>query len=148
MGGAEGHQAASAADRFAAAHRALRVDPTIQFTMGPVPKPAPPPQWLRDLAHWLERVLKPVGRFFDWIGNLLPDLPYARIVLWGLIGAVILAIVAMAYQRIRYGEWRLPRGRRRGVTQPDTWDEAEQWAPDAAPAREWLAEADALAAQG
>ena len=39
MSGATSQQAASAADRFSAAHAALKADPTVQFTL----RRAPPP---------------------------------------------------------------------------------------------------------
>jgi hypothetical protein len=92
-------------------------------------------------------VLRPVGRLFEWIGSFLPDAPFARILLWAVLAAAALALAATLYQRIRHGEWRLPRRRRR-ATAVEPGPEEEAWSPEAAPARSWLREADALAAQG
>lgn len=138
--------AASAADGLAAAHDALKADSSIQFSLQPVPPPPQPPQWLRDTFEWLGQALSPVGRFFQWIGSFMPDAPYARILLWTVLAAAALGFAIMVYQRIRDGEWRLP-GRRRPVG-VEVEAEEESWAPEAAPARSWLREADALAAQG
>ncbi len=151
MAGAEqasrhGEAAAAAAQRFAEAHRALRDDPTIQFGMSPavIPKPPEPPAWLK----WLIEHLKPVGRFFDWVSSLMPAAPYVRILLWSVIALLALMLVWMIVTRIRSGEWRIPLKKRRArqVAAGDLPE--EEWAPDAAPVREWLAEADALAARG
>ncbi|HYG47427.1 MAG TPA: DUF4129 domain-containing protein [Allosphingosinicella sp.] len=138
--------AAGAADRLAAAHDALKADSSIQFSLQPAPPPPQPPQWLRDLLGWLGELLEPLGRFFGWISSFMPDAPYARILLWTVLIAAAAAFAAMVYQRLRHGEWRLPR-RRRAVA-VEAGDEEEAWAPEAAPARSWLREADALAAEG
>jgi hypothetical protein len=138
--------AADASQRFAEAHRALREDPGIQFSMVPMPPPAPPPQWLIDFITWLGRVLKPVGRFFSWISRMMPDAPYARIFLWTVIGLAALAVIWLVVERLRYGQWRVPKLRRsRAVAAAPV---EEEWTLDAAPVRAWLEEADALAAQG
>jgi hypothetical protein len=138
---------ATATDRFAAAHAALVADPNVQFTLHRAPPPPRPPEWLVDFGRWLGRVLEPVGRFLWWIGSFFPNWPYARIFLWGVL-AVVAALVAWAvYQRIRYGEWRWPRRPRWRARAVGAEPEAE-WTPEAAPAREWLREADALAAEG
>lgn len=138
--------AAAASQRFADAHRALREDSGVQFSMGPIPPPSPPPKWLLDFAEWLARVLRPLGRFFAWISQHMPQAPYARILLWTVIGAAALAVLWLVVERLRYGQWRVPRLRRsRAVAAPPV---EEEWALDAAPVRAWLDEADALAAQG
>jgi hypothetical protein len=142
----EAQDAAGTAERLAAAHEALKADGSIQFTLQPAPPPPQPPQWLRDFVQWLNEVLEPVGRLFQWIGSFMPDAPYARILLWTVLAVSALAFALMVYRRIRDGEWRLPR-RRRAVAVAAQAGE-EEWAPDAAPARSWLREADALAAQG
>lgn len=138
--------AAGAADGLAAAHEALKADPSIQFSLQPAPPPPQAPQWLRDLFKWLGDVMEPVGRFFRWISSFMPDAPYARILLWTVLAAAALAFAVMVYRRIRDGEWRLLRRRRTASVPVDAEDET--WAPEAAPARSWLREADALAAQG
>ena len=141
-------QRAADAERFAAAHRALRADPDIQFALTRAKPPPEPPAWLKALGRWLQDVFEPVGRFFRWLSSFMPDAPYARIVLWTVIALAAAALLLMAYQRVRNGEWRLPRRRPRGLaTGLDTAVE-EEWAPGAAPVRQWLAEADALAVDG
>jgi hypothetical protein len=138
--------AAGAADGLAAAHDALKADSTIQFTLQPAPPPPQPPKWLSDLAEWLSEVFRPVGRFFQWIGSFMPDAPYARILLWTVLALAVLGFAIMVYRRIKDGEWSLPRRRGGAAVAPGT--EEESWSPEAAPARSWLREADALAAQG
>jgi hypothetical protein len=139
-------QGAAASDRFAAAHAALKADPTVQFTLQRAPPPPQPPLWLKQLGEWLERVLKPIGRFFAWIDRWMPHWPFARIFLWSVLAIVAATLLWMAYQRIRHGEWRLPSFKR---NRPVAVELAEEdWAPEAAPVHEWLREADALAAQG
>lgn len=136
----------AAAQRFSDAHRALRDDPTIQFGMNPAAPPKLPeiPGWLK----WLFDFLKPVGRFFDWVSSLMPSAPYVRILLWVVIAALALMLVWMVVTRLRSGEWRIPMKKRRARQVAAGALPEEEWAPDAAPAREWLAEADALAARG
>ncbi|MDT7536047.1 DUF4129 domain-containing protein [Sphingobium sp. SA2] len=133
-------------DQLAAAHRALRAEGDVQFDLLPAPGRQPPPAWLKALGEWLEQALAPVDRFLRWIGSFMPDAPYARIFLWTMIAALLLFLLWMAVDRIRHGVWRLPRLRRRAVAVPVAPD--EDWTPDAEPARAWLEEADALAAQG
>jgi hypothetical protein len=131
---------------LAAAHDALKADSSIQFSLQPAPPPPEPPKWLRDAMEWLRDVFEPVGRFFQWIGSFMPDAPYARILLWTVLAAAAAGFAIMVYRRIREGEWRL---RRRGpAIGVRAEPEEEDWAPEAAPARSWLREADALAAQG
>ncbi|MEA3063883.1 MAG: hypothetical protein QOJ27_311 [Sphingomonadales bacterium] len=131
---------------MAAAHDALKADPSIQFSLQPVPPPPPPPAWLRDFGEWLADRLRPVARLFDWIGSFLPDAPYARILLWTVLAVAAVALASAIYQRLRHGQWRLRRRRRPEPVEPGPEEEA--WSPEAAPARSWLREADALAAQG
>lgn len=134
-------------EQLAAAHRALRAGGDVQFDMTPAPGRQPPPAWLKALGEWLDRVLEPVGRFLRWIGSFMPDAPYARIILWTLIAALVLFILWVVVDRVRHGIWRLPRWRRRRVAlSVEAAD--EDWTPDAVPARAWLEQADALAGQG
>ena len=140
-----GHGQAAAAQRFVDAHRALRDDPTVQFGMGraPIPKPPEMPGWLR----WLIEHLRPVGRFFEWITSLMPAAPLAQILLWSVIVIALLALIWLIVDRVRSGEWRTPLKKRR-ARQIALEQQEEEWAPDVAPARAWLDEADALAARG
>ncbi len=140
------NDAADAADRLAAAHDALRADPSIQFSLPAVPPPPEPPRWLREFGEWLNDFLAPVARFFHWVGSFMPDAPFARFFLWTVLAVAALALAWAIYQRLRHGEWRLPRRRRAEFVDPGPKE--EDWAPEAAPARSWLREADALAAQG
>jgi hypothetical protein len=148
VSGANVQHAAAEADRFSAAYRSLREDPSIQFVLLP-PKPrAPPPEWLRALGRWLHDVFSPVGRFLAWIGSFMPDAPYARIFLWAVITLAAIALLWMIVERVRHGEWRLPRRGKRAAAESAADDPEAAWIPDEAPVRAWLREADALATEG
>jgi len=134
--------------RLVAAHRALRSGGDIQFRLMRAPEPPKTPEWLLAFGRWLQHALAPLGRFFRWIGSFIPDAPYARILLWTVIAVLAMTLIAAIYQRIRHGEWRLSRFRRRSALAPEPGADELEWLPEAAPAREWLAEADRLAAQG
>ena len=131
--------------QFRQAWRALRGDSAVQFDLTPAPPPPQAPQWLRTLGHWIADVFRPVGRAIEWLTAQMPAAPYARILLWTVLIVAALALVWLVIQRWRSGEWRLPRWRRRGAEELEA---EEEWTPDAAPARAWLEEADALAARG
>jgi len=139
-------QAAGSAERLAAAHRSLVADPGVQFTLRPAPPPPEMPAWLRAVGHAIREALAPAGRALRWLGGLLPDAPYARILLWTVLAAAAVGLVALLVERIRHGRWRLPRRRRAQPVQAG--EEEAAWAPEAAPARAWLEEADALAREG
>lgn len=126
------------------AWRALRNDPAIQFDLTPVQPRPTAPGWLRSLGEWIEDVLSPVGRALQWINSLMPDAPYARIILWTALVLGAGALLWTLWKRWRSGTWLLPRWFRR--VERDT--DEELWVPDPVPARSWLGEADALAAQG
>lgn len=134
-----------AADRFAQAYRALRSDRSVQFNYSSPPQPAKPPHWLQPLLHWIGETLSPVGRVIAWIGRLLPDGPYARILLWTVIGLAAAALAWALYNRLRHGSWRIAFTRRAAYSETDS---EPDWAPEQARARSWLEEADALAADG
>jgi len=136
-----------AAERFAAAHRALRANGDIQFDLHRMPPPPQAPAWLPALGEWLRHVLRPVGRFFGWLGSFMPDAPYARILLWSVLIAAGIALAWMIWTRFSDGAWRLPRWTKRARTAAQD-NEDEQWQPDAAPVRAWLEEADVLAGEG
>lgn len=141
-----GNQAAAdGAQQLAAAHKALRADPSIQFNFQP-PKPiAGPPPWLTSFFKWLGKVLEPVGRFFKWIGNFFPDAAYARFLLWTVLIIAAAALLWALYNRIKHGEWTLKLPRRTEVREIEA---EEEWQPEQAGARSWLEEADALAREG
>ena len=130
--------------KFGEAYRALRSDHALQFDLTPVAPRPQAPEWLRTLGHWVSEAFRPVGKAIEWIDSLMPDAPYARILLWAALLTAIIALVWLLVQRWRSGDWRLPRWRR-GAISPA---EEDEWVPQAAPVRAWLEEADALAAQG
>ena len=131
--------------QFRQAWRALRGDGSVQFDLTPAAPPPHAPDWLRTLGRWIGEAFRPIGRAIDWITSLMPEAPYARILLWAVLIAGALALIALVVQRLRTGEWRLALWRRRGGAGIEAEDE---WLPEAAPARAWLEEADALAARG
>jgi hypothetical protein len=131
--------------QFRQAWRALRGDGGVQFDLTPAPPPPHAPDWLRALGHWVAAVFRPIGKALSWVTSLMPAAPYARILLWTVLAAGALGLLWLLVDRWRSGAWRLPRWRRRGEAGLETEDE---WVPDAAPARAWLEEADALAARG
>jgi hypothetical protein len=137
-------QAAGAA-RLEAAHRALRADGDIQFQLQRVERPRPP-DWLIRFLHWLGEVLRPVGRFFSWIDSFLPAAPWAKIILWAVLGLAALTLAVALWRGVREGRWDWPFRRRR-LASAELSSE-EEWRPDEAPARAWLEEADRLAGEG
>jgi len=139
-------QGQSAAERFAAAHRALRANPDIQFDLKRRAAPIQPPAWLRAFGEWLRSVFRPIGRFLDWIGSFIPDAPYARILLWSVLAIGLATLCWMIWTRMQEGAWRTPQLRRRRGA--EMIEAEEEWRPEAAPVRAWLEEADALAEEG
>jgi hypothetical protein len=137
--------AATKAEQFAHAYRALRHDSSIQFNLTPPPPPPQPPHWLKAFFDWLGNLLKPVGRFLEWLTSFLPNAQYARVLLWAVIALGAAALLWALYNRIRYGEWRLRRPR---LATAEAIEAEGEWSPEAAGARSWLEEADALARQG
>ena len=139
-------QGQSAAERFAAAHRALRANTDIQFDLKRSAPPVQAPAWLRAFGEWLRSVFRPIGKFLDFIGSFVPDAPYARILLWSVLIGGLVALAWMIWTRIQEGQWRMPRLRRPQGAQATA--EEEEWRPEPAPVRAWLEEADALAGEG
>lgn len=131
---------------FASAHRALRADPAVQFDLTPASPPPQPPAWIKQLADWIREVTRPLGRFFDWLGGMMPDAPVARFLLWTVLAIAAASLLTTIVMRLRHGRWRLPWGT--PSTEEAVPFEEEEWRPDAAPARSWLEEADAMAANG
>jgi hypothetical protein len=123
----------------------MRHDSAYQFNLVATPPPPKPPAWLQALLQWLGEVLKPVGRFFNWLASFLPDAPYARVLLWTVIALGSAALLWALYNRIRHGQWRLRRAQPASQAEFET---DEEWRPDEKGARSWLDEADALARDG
>lgn len=140
-GGSAG--ADKSAQSFDAAYRALRADSSIQFDLPRAPPPPEPPAWLEALGRFLEQLFAPVGRFLGWLLSFLPEGPYARALLWGVIAIAAAVLCWTVYRRLTTGEWRLWTRRQPIPTEP-----LDKWAPDSAPVRAWLQEADELADQG
>lgn len=138
--------AAAAAQRFAAAHDALRTDRSVQFDLRPAPPIPKPPEWVHKLGDWIAWAFRPIGRAIAWVYHLLPDAPYARILLWLVLAAIAVLLIWAIVDRIRNGRWRWPRLRR--VHSEEAVEGEQEWAPEMAPVRAWLREADALAADG
>ncbi|MET3712710.1 hypothetical protein ABIC65_003428 [Sphingomonas trueperi] len=143
------HDVKGADERLVAAHRALRDSGRIQFDLKTSEPPPAPPGWIEDLLRALGRLLAPVGRFLRWVTSFMPEAPYARILLWGMIVLLAALLLRVLYVGVRHGEWRLP-WRRQGGRASTLASEAPDaaWVPAEAPARQWLAEADRLAAAG
>lgn len=135
---------AAAGDRLAAAHRRLVAGGDVQLRLRAQDPPREAPAWLRSFFRWLGELLKPVGRLLRWLLSFLPDAPVARAILWVVLAAFAAAILWAVAERLRRGEWRLPRRRARVAAVAAE----EEWSPEAARTRGWLQEADALAAEG
>ena len=136
-------------ERLTAAHRALRNGGDVQFDLPAAAGPPQPPAWLKALGEWVQMVFAPVGRLIRWISSLMPDAPYARILLWTMIATLALLVVWVAIDRVRGGVWRMPRWRRRRSAAPLVpSEEPIEWSPATAPAQRWLDQADRLAGEG
>lgn len=122
----------------------MRRDPAIQFTLTPPKPPVKPPGWLKDFFDTIGRAFEQVGRFIKWIASFFPDAPYARIILWSVLALGAAALLWAAYNRIRYGSWRLRLPKLASKADPIE----EEWVPEERGARSWLQEADALALDG
>jgi hypothetical protein len=109
------------AEAFAEAHRRLLSDSSIQFDFSNAP-PREAPNWLRAIGDGFEAAL-PVLKVLFWIG----------------VAIAALFLLYAIYLHLRGREW--PWQMRRSAEEAD-------WRPAEAPARELLAEADALAAGG
>lgn len=135
--------AAVSTEQLADAHRRLLADGATQFDLLPPPAPPKPPAWLRAFYDWLGDVFAPVGEWLRWVGSLIPDAPYVRIILGILLVAVLLWLGRLAYLH-------LSPLHRRGRALPGDFGEQpeDDVLPEAAAARSWLEEADTLAAQG
>lgn len=109
--------------QIAEAHRQLVADSSIQFELKAPDPPVPPPDWLVELLRLLEAA---------W--------PFIRLVIWVALAALVLWLLYHLVLRLKDGEWRWRR--------KDAGVAAESWRPAEAPARQLLADADALAAAG
>lgn len=137
--------ATTGARDVAAAHDALLADKSVQFGLPPSPPPPEIPEWVKAIGRFFDWIGGPIGRFFRWIDSFMPDIPVVKAMLWALLVVAAVALIYLLYTRLRGGSWRLPWAKRDGGAELAT---EEEWAPDAAAARDWLAEAEALAAQG
>lgn len=115
----------------------------VQLRLRREDPPPEAPAWLKAFFRWLGELFAPVGRFFRWLVDLLPDAPVARAALWIVLALCAALLVWAVAERVRHGAWRLPRRRAQAAAIED-----EEWTPEAARTRSWLQEADALAAEG
>ena len=65
--------------------------------------------------------------------------------MWTVIAVAAALLLWALYNRLRHGEWRIRRPRLAPIGDIELEDD---WAPDNAPARSWLEEAEALAREG
>lgn len=134
----------AAGDRLAAAHRRMVADGDVQLRLQRETPPPEPPAWLKALFRTLGELFAPVNRFLRWLAGFLPDAPVARAILWVVLALLAAALLWAVVERVRNGEWRLPRRRAHAAAM----EPEPEWSPEAARTRGWLQEADALAAQG
>jgi hypothetical protein len=111
----------------------LRAEGSYQFELDSPPPPSQPPAWLRSFSEWLGDLFSGLGPLFNilfWLGVAA----LIAFLLYMLVPAVRDWIDAVIFRRKKGGE-------------ADGDDEAD-WHPSAEAARNLLAEADALAAEG
>jgi hypothetical protein len=124
--------APSSAALRAAQDRLMR-DPSLQFSFDK----APPPPAPTHLPHWLEVVLRVIGRVLAWIAPALG---------WIFIAALVVAlliVLGFIVREIIRTRWPHLFKRKPVKRQP-----VADWRPEAAVARALLEEADRLAAAG
>jgi hypothetical protein len=109
----------------------LRADGSYQFDFTNAPPPPEPPAWLRALSEWL-------GSLFGGMG------PVFTVIFWAAVVALIAFLLYMLVPAVR--DWVDALLNRRRTADED--EASEDWRPSAEAARNLLAEADALAAQG
>lgn len=137
----------NAAQPFGEAWEALKADRSVQFQLTPTPPEPEMPAWIEALGRFLESILRPVGRFAQWLFSWMPDAPYARIALGILLLVGVLTLVWLIADRVRHGDWS-PPWRSRAAPAPTMGAAELAWLPEEASARAWIDEADALARQG
>jgi hypothetical protein len=113
---------------FAAAHRQLLSDPSIQFQMSPY-EPPRPPAWLEPLVDFLRAAFKTLSS------------PIARYLLWALLAALAATLLFLLIRYLAGESW--PWKKRQKTSESD-----DAWRPVENVARALLHDADALAAEG
>lgn len=141
--------ASSALDpRLDRAWHALHDAGQIQFQLSPAERRPPPPHWLQALLaaidRALERALAPVRAVLHWLARFVPDAPWAKILFWAWLAAIVALLGWAIWHRVRQGAWRWPW--RRPAAAPDT--EIDLPGADTPHTPAWLIEADRLAAEG
>jgi len=114
--------ASQSEEAFAAAHRELLADGSIQFQLQQYEQPVTP-EWLRALGRLLEGIF-----------------PVLEVLFWALLAALAAWILYAIARRLFGADWPWPR---RGGD-----EQAPDLQPERGRARTLLAEADALAAEG
>ena len=117
--------AAATADQFAAAHKRLLADPSLQFSFSQPPRPPEVPDWVRALGRLLEAAA-PVMKYIFWGGLILA-------------GLLLLYFVVREVIAVRWRRPARPADLTRGVA---------SWRPEPEAARVLLEDADQLAAEG
>lgn len=119
-----GAAAGNSGEALSAAHAELLQDKAFQFARASY-EPPKPPDWL----HWIGDLLKAAGPLLQWV-------------FWIGVGILVLLIL--------YGLGRelLRLGAPRPKASPAPVQAEPEWRPDVEAARDLLAAADALAAQG
>jgi hypothetical protein len=102
----------------------------IQYAPVTIPRPAPPPEWLKAIGEFLRAIFEPIGKA---IGLSWPVLQ------WVLIAVAVAAVGYIVWKLI---EPLLDRPRRAAQA------ETPEWTPDRAKAVALLADADRLAEEG
>jgi hypothetical protein len=93
--------------------RAAHILSQRRFTGSAVPRP------FHGILAWLGGKLSFIGRFVRWLGRFVPG---GDAVVWGLLGALVMAIAAAAAIRIagrREGKWLAAERRERGLDPVD-----------------------------
>jgi hypothetical protein len=116
-----------------AAQERLMRDPSLQFSFDKAPPP--PPQ--THLPHWVEVILRVIGRFLLWVGQGLGWVFVAGLAIALLI---VLAFIVREFIRARWPDLL----KKPAKPKPQPTD----WRPTEAVARALLEEADRLAAAG
>jgi hypothetical protein len=114
-----------------AALERLRSDGSYQFDFTEAPTPPEPPAWLADIAEFFASLFSGLGPVFTAL-------------FWILVAALLLFVLYMLVPAVR--DWVDNFVFRRKKT--DEAEAIDDWRPTAEAARNLLAEADTLAAQG
>jgi hypothetical protein len=125
---------APSSEALRAARERMMRDPSLQFSFDKAPPP--PPQ--THLPHWLDGILRAIGKIIVWIGQGL-----GWVFIAGLVIALLIVLFFIGREIIRARYPNLIKKKPRPARPP-----VADWRPEAATARALLEEADRLAAAG